>query len=92
MLSTELTELAHQIQTELADTCYRRRTHGHHKTYEAGCRGPLCSLANSQRAHRAYVRRHGELRRPTSRTARREAALALVAEHMTRDDADGRTA
>lgn len=51
-----------RLRIELDDTRFRGRVHGHHKTYEAGCAGPLCSDANKFRSrdrHRAQAEREG---------------------------------
>lgn len=37
-----------RVLSEMLDPRYARRTHAHRKTYDAGCRGPLCSLAMAQ--------------------------------------------
>lgn len=47
-----LTELWKRCATEYTDTEYARRTHFSHKTYQAGCRGPLCVTASRQAARR----------------------------------------
>jgi hypothetical protein len=58
-LSTEFSylppDLRLRVFTELLDQRYSRRTHAHRKTFDAGCRGPLCLLAGAQ--HREGVRR-----------------------------------
>lgn len=50
------------LNLELSDSKFRGRIHGHHKTYEAGCTGPLCADANKFRSrdrHRARAEREG---------------------------------
>jgi hypothetical protein len=69
-MSTE--ELQVLVDQELADPRFKRRTHFHRKTYDAGCRGPLCTQATSE-----YHLRRRPLARQNSAGARR-AELAPV--------------
>ena len=49
---TELPELWREVCEELLVPMWRRRSHLHRKTYESGCRGPLCRKANRDFVYR----------------------------------------
>lgn len=53
----ELAELWQKLVVELLDTRFSGRTHCNRRTYDAGCRGPLCGKA---------VREHGRRRNQTT--------------------------
>lgn len=48
----ELTDLWHQLIVELLDTEFITRTHQNRRTYDAGCKGPLCSKATREHSRR----------------------------------------
>jgi hypothetical protein len=66
----ELGELWHQLCVELLDTQYAGRTHGHRRTYDAGCQGPMCKKA---------MREHGR-RRSTATPSEKYRYLDLIIE------------
>jgi len=49
---SELAELWHSLCVELLDEEFSRRTHGSPRTYDAGCRGPMCTKGMRLRARR----------------------------------------
>lgn len=76
-------ELRLLVYTEMLDPRFSRRTHAHRKTFDAGCRGPLCLLAGAQ--HREGVRRARAAsknrpyrQRPTTRTFTSDTEALLV--------------
>jgi hypothetical protein len=71
-----------QVEIELSDPRYKNRTHYHRKTYDAGCRGPLCTTAHSERQHARYVARTGALPRRTRARERRDALAALLRAYL----------
>lgn len=52
MTDAELSDLWHKLIVELLDTEYAGRTHGSRRTYDAGCKGPLCSKGVREHARR----------------------------------------
>lgn len=48
----ELAELWHALIVELLNTELSGRTHHNRRTYDAGCRGPLCSKSTREYARR----------------------------------------
>jgi hypothetical protein len=50
----ELGDLWHQLIVELLDATFVSRTHENRRTYDAGCRGPLCSKAAREHSRRRF--------------------------------------
>lgn len=73
-------DLRARIERELADSQYINRSHYHRKTYDAGCRGPLCSQAVSERQAALRQRVAQSPPRANSRTVRRLAELPELAQ------------
>ena len=48
----EVAELWTCLIQELMDEAYAGRTHNNRRTYDAGCRGPLCLMATRHHARR----------------------------------------
>lgn len=48
----ELAELWHKLIVELLNEEFVNRTHQNRRTYDAGCKGPLCSKAVREHARR----------------------------------------
>lgn len=48
----ELQELWRELIVELLDEEYANRTHGSSRTYDAGCRGPMCKKSVRERSRR----------------------------------------
>lgn len=71
-----------EVELELADPRFSRRTHYHRKTYDAGCRGPLCTTAHSERQHARYVARTGAQPRRTRARVRRDALSAVLRAYL----------
>lgn len=57
MTDDELADLWHKLVVELLNSQYSGRTHHNRRTYDAGCRGPLCCKS---------VREYGRRRSQTS--------------------------
>lgn len=57
LTTAELAELWQKIVVELMNSDYVGRTHGNRRTYDAGCKGPICGKA---------VREHGRRRTQTA--------------------------
>lgn len=47
------------ITAELTDPAHLNRTHGSDPTYDAGCRGPLCSKAHADKKFSRSIRQKG---------------------------------
>lgn len=62
MTDSELAELWHKLIVELLDTDYIGRTHHNRRTYDAGCKGPLCG-----KAVREHGRRRQQVQAPSQR-------------------------
>lgn len=58
----ELCLLWKSLIFEIMDADYQSRTHGNRRTYDAGCRGPMCGKS---------VREHGRRRSPDAKSAAR---------------------
>jgi len=52
MSDDELADLWHRLCVELLDLKYANRTHHNRRTYDAGCKGPLCGKATREHARR----------------------------------------
>lgn len=74
MTLDELAELWQKIIVELMDTEYMGRTHGNRRTYDAGCKGPICGKA---------VREHGRRRTQTAPNERYKYLDPIIAFYWT---------
>lgn len=55
---TELPRIWREVCTEILDQDFKTRSHLNRKTYEVGCRGPLCTKANRDFADRLRTSDH----------------------------------
>lgn len=73
MTDGELAELWHDLVVELLNPEFSNRTHNNRRTYDAGCKGPLC-----RKALREYARR-----RSTSSVNEKYRYVDLILDHWT---------
>lgn len=55
---TELPRIWREVCTEILDQKFKTRSHLNRKTYEVGCRGPLCTKANRDHFYRLSTAEH----------------------------------
>lgn len=73
-------DLPIDVQNELSDPFYTGKTHGKKPTYQAGCRGPLCTKNERDTKRAAYRRRKGgvvQMRKPRDSQIR-DPQLAMI--------------